>query len=249
VFVSYATREAWSPLERGGNFAVVHNGLDLHTFDARLNELDRDRARQRIGAENVDVVIVLVGTVTERKGQLDLMRAAALLPPHVAERCQIYIVGDRPSAYSDQLHREAAELPICWNNRLHILGETEAVPIYLRAADIFVCSSRIESYPRVILEAMAASLPIVTTPVFGIAEQVRAGENALLYQPGAEGELADALTRLINDPEHRRRMGERSRTILQELTNYEQMLEQYAALFYEACGTERPKRDAPCAAS
>jgi glycosyltransferase involved in cell wall biosynthesis len=249
VFVSNATKEAWLPLQRNGNFTVVHNGLDLHAFDARLNALARDEARQRIGVEHTDVVVVLVGTVTERKGQLDLVRAAALLAPDLAARCQIYIIGDRPSIYSDRLRREATELPPYWDNRLHILPETEAVPVYLRAADLAVCSSRIESYPRVILEAMAASLPIITTPVFGIVEQVRAGENALIYQPGAESELAGALTRLINDPELRRRLGERSRTVLQELTSYEQMLEQYAALFYEACGIEIPKQGAPCAAS
>jgi glycosyltransferase involved in cell wall biosynthesis len=249
VFVSDATRAAWSPLERSIAFAVIHNGLDLHAFDTRLNEFDRDQARQRIRAEHADVVIVLVGTVTERKGQLDLVRAAALLTPGLPERCKIYIIGDRPSAYSSELHRETAELRTCWKDRLHILPETEAVPVYLRAADIAVCSSRIESYPRVILEAMAAGLPIVTTPVFGIVEQVRAGENALIYQPGDESELAGALTRLINEPDTRSRMGERSRTILQELTSYDQMLEQYAALFYQACGRELPKRSMPCAAS
>ena len=249
VFVSNATRQAWAPIERNDNFTVVHNGLDLRAFDDRLSELDRGQARRRIAAQHADVVIVLVGTVTERKGQLDLVRAAALLPAELAKRCQIYMVGDRPSPYSDQLHREAAELPSCWGNRLHTVPETDAVPAYLRAADIAVCSSRIESYPRVILEEMAASLPIVTTPVFGIVEQVRAGENALIYQPEDVSELAGALTRLIKSPDLRDRMGERSRILLQQLTSYEQMLEQYAALFYEACGKQTPKRDTPCAGS
>ena len=94
------------------------------------------------------------------------------------------VVGDRSSAYSDQLHDAIGRLPNDSRRRMGVVPETSSVGIYYSAADIFVCSSRLESYPRVILEAMAAGLPIVTTPVFGITEQVKEGVNAFLYKPG-----------------------------------------------------------------
>jgi glycosyltransferase involved in cell wall biosynthesis len=55
---------------------------------------------------------------------------------------------------------------------------------------VFVCTSRIESFPRVVLEAMAYGLPVVSTRVFGIAEQVGENVNALLYDPGDASRLA-----------------------------------------------------------
>ena len=54
-----------------------------------------------------------------------------------------------------------------------MIPETGDTAVYWPAADVFCCTSRVESYPLVILEAMAAGLPIITTPVFGISEQVR----------------------------------------------------------------------------
>ena len=58
-----------------------------------------------------------------------------------------------------------------------ILPETAEPGRFYQAADVFVCTSRVESFPRVTLEAMAHGLPIVTTPVFGIREQVRPGTS------------------------------------------------------------------------
>ena len=63
-----------------------------------------------------------------------------------------------------------------------MIPETGDTAAYWQAADVFCCTSRVESYPLVILEAMAAGLPIVTTPVHGIAEQVRPGVNAPLLR-------------------------------------------------------------------
>ena len=73
---------------------------------------------------------------------------------------------------------------------------------------MFCCTSRIESYPLVIMEAMAAGLPIITTPVFGIAEQVQPSVNALIYQPGDVAALARHLASLAEDEALRRSMAE-----------------------------------------
>ncbi len=77
-----------------------------------------------------------------------------------------------------------------------VVPETGETSAYWQAADVFCCTSRVESYPLVILEAMAAGLPIITTPVFGIAEQVRPRVNALIYQPGDIPGLARHLSLL-----------------------------------------------------
>ena len=111
---------------------------------------------------------------------------------------------------------------------------------------MFVCSSRTESFPRVILEAMAACLPIVTTPVFGIREQVRENVNALFYSPGDTRALADAIRRLRDDPDLRSRMARNSPIVLGALDDYETMAATYGRIFLEAWLSGRPR---PCAES
>src|SRR4029077_11599239 len=120
----------------------------------------------------------------------DLANALALLSQDAARRMRCFMVGDRASSYSVELRRLADALPAALRARVSIVAETHEIARYYQAADIFVCTSRVESFPRVVLEAMAYGLPIVSTRVFGIAEQVGENVNGLLYEPGDTQRLA-----------------------------------------------------------
>jgi glycosyltransferase involved in cell wall biosynthesis len=114
------------------------------------------------------------------------------------------------------------------------MPETRQTTQYYRAADLFVCTSQLESYPRVILEAMAYGLPIVTTPVFGIREQVREGVNALFYEAGDSGALADRLRNVLQDEALRVRLASKSASVLALGTDFDEMVGSYADIFSEA---------------
>jgi glycosyltransferase involved in cell wall biosynthesis len=86
----------------------------------------------------------------------------------------------------------------------------------------------------VILEAMARGLPIVTTPVFGIAEQVRDQINALFYKPGDCDGLARRLSDLIQDDRRRAEMAAQSPWVLRSLPSHAWFVDQYEALFRAA---------------
>lgn len=77
----------------------------------------------------------------------------------------------------------------------------------LRDADIFVLPSFAEGVPVVLMEAMASELPVVTTRIAGVPELVRDGDSGLLVPPGDADALRAALTRLLDSPDLRRRMG------------------------------------------
>ncbi len=237
IFVAEATRRAWAPLQSGFNHTVVHDGLDLAQFELRLGGGTRAQARAQLGLADDDVAVLLIGTVCERKGQLDLVQAMRELPTAAAARLHVFIVGDRASPYSRELQREIADLPDALRQRLTVVAETGEVAAYYRAADIALCTSRIESYPRVLLEAMACSLPIVTTPVFGISEQVREGINGIFYEPGDTEALAAALAELVEDGARRRQFGSHSRAVLDSLTGFDEMLDRYGRIFEEARGS------------
>ena len=239
VFVANSTREAWRALDVSRNATTVANGLDETRFRSGLPS--RSESRRRLGLDDDAIVAVSVGTVCARKSQLDLVQGIAEMPREAALRLQAFVVGDRDGPYSDRLHGAVDDLDAERRERITIVPETHDVGPYYAAADLFVCTSRIESYPRVILEAMAAGLPIVTTAVYGIAEQVQRGVNALTFRPGDVQTLGRALSRLVVDADQRARMAKNSPLVLAALPGYPEMIASYSALFREAWLTGRPR--------
>lgn len=246
VFVSNASRESCAVLNAHNNFITIHNGLDREKFMATLRNWPRELARTQLGLEKNELMILIVGTVCDRKGQIDLIEAIGHLNELAAQKIRCFIVGDRPSDYSKRLKAAHQALPASKRSTIDIIPETSNVALYYSAADVFVCTSRIESFPRVILEAMAAGLPIVTTPVYGIVEQVQENINALFYQPGDALGLAERLANLLDHPRLRHRLAESSRHVLDTLNDYEMMVSAYAEVFREAWLSGRARR---CAAS
>jgi glycosyltransferase involved in cell wall biosynthesis len=234
VFVAHATRRAWEALNSRHNFAVIHNGLDLKRARKGSSSCDRQMARADLGIGKSELAVVLLGTVCERKGQKDLVHAFCLLREDLRLRLRLFIVGDRQSEYSAQLHAEANALQPSLAPRIRIMPETDDPYFYLGLADIAVCCSRAESYPRVTLEAMAFGLPIISTPVFGIAEQLRENVNALYYQPDDAAQLAAHLARLATDDALRARLASNAFPVLESLPNFEDMLDGYTRAFQEA---------------
>jgi glycosyltransferase involved in cell wall biosynthesis len=86
----------------------------------------------------------------------------------------------------------------------------------LRRTRVYVQPSYQEGMPNSVLEAMAAGLPIVATRVSGNVDLVHDGENGFLVPPGDKDALAQAIRRLLEDPELASRMGERSRQLAAE---------------------------------
>jgi GT2 family glycosyltransferase len=234
VFVAHATAAGSAEIDTRSNFAVVHNGIDRRRLVAAASDVDRAAARASLGIGPDDIAFLLVGTVCERKGQHDLARALAHVPRNVALRVRALFVGDRAGPYSRALADLIAALPEDRRRRATIVPETGAVAPYFVAADVFVCTSRVESYPRVILEAMAHGLPIVTTPVFGVREQVREDVNGIFYEPGDVAGLAAAIARIAGDDALRARLAAAAVPVLDSLTDFDGMVEQYGRIFVEA---------------
>ena len=234
IFVSNASRAVFEPLDSRHNFQVIHDGLDLDKWHARMGGWNRASSREKLSVGTEEIAVVLLGTVCERKGQHDLVMALAQLAPELANRLQCFIVGDRPGEYSRRMAGLLHQLPAAVSRRVHVVPETRDVACFYRAADVFVCTSRVESYPRVTLEAMACGLPIISTPVFGLSEQLVDQTNALLYLPGDAAALAAALARLAGDRALREGMGAQSRVVLAGLKSFEEMAEDYGVQFMEA---------------
>ena len=240
VFSAQSSLRVWDALNTSGNFELIRFAHDVPRLLGEMGRIDRSRARRELHLEEGDLCVLLMGTVCERKGQKDLLDAFAALPSTVAGRMKCLVVGARKTlAYSRKLEELARRLPEDRRERFVVVPETGETSAYWQAADVFCCTSRVESYPLVTMEAMAAGLPIVTTPVFGIAEQVRPSVNALIYQPGDIATLARHLASMANDETMRRSMAEGSRRVLESLPDDAPMNELYRRTIRAAAESAR----------
>jgi GT2 family glycosyltransferase/glycosyltransferase involved in cell wall biosynthesis len=233
IFVAEGTRERWSVLDTKRTFDVIPNGIDVDRFRHRNDPVFREESRRTLGINSEDVMILCMGTVAPRKGQHELLLALEKIPQEIRQRAKVVIVGARESEYSSYMKKLATSLNVI-DGAVQIVSETLDTDKYWAAADIFAFTSRLESYPRVILEAMAHGLPIVTTPTFGISEQVREGFNAFFYDPGDVDALAARIAILCTDAKKRWQMAEAGRSMLGSLIDYAEMSSRYKETFFGA---------------
>ncbi len=229
VFVSEHTRRLWAASHALDHAATIPNGIDLARLGAAWGE-GRDALRARLGLAPGEVAILSVGSVSARKAQGDIVAALASLPPDLAARTRLLLVGAKPSAYLESLRAQVAALPGDLASRVRIEPETPDVGAWYRAADLFVLASRNESYPRVVVEALSFGLPVVSSAVFGTREQVVDGVSGLLFEPGDVPALARHLARLLGDEGLRRAMSEAAEARAWELVTYWEMVHRYDVL-------------------
>lgn len=234
VFTAHATRKVWETFDTRQSFKVIHNGVNLNRFPLRGDVAERVRSREAFALNMDSVAILCVGTLCDRKNQLDLIDAVTLLPEAIARHVQILLVGDGRGNYADTLKKKCKSLAANFRGRIRIFPPTESISSFYAAADLLVLSSKVESFPRVVLEAMAFGLPIITTPVFGVLEQVVEGENALFYRPGDSPMLARHIEYVVSDVEGRFKMAEHSRQRISQMTTFDEMVAAYAAVSREA---------------
>lgn len=234
VFGSKATMDIFAPLQRRHNFVHLYNAIDASRAQGWREQMARDAARETIGVRPDELVLLNVGTLCERKGQLDLPRAFELLPPPLQRRTRCFLVGDVPNPYSQRVSDLIRSWPAELRSRFSMIPELDDVGPYFRAADAFVCCSRIECFPRVNIEAMHMDLPIITTPVYGIPEQVFDGVNGLYFEPDKPAQLASAISRLAEDPQLRTQLADNAAEVAKILPTGDEVADAYARMLQEA---------------
>lgn len=152
--------------------------------------------------------VLYLGRLVPEKGQRVLLEAVATCR---AAGLDVRLVCAGGGAEQARLERAVVDLGL--QGAVELPGPVgyDEVPALYRAADAFCLPSFAEGLPIVLMEAMAAGLPVVTTQIAGVPELVRDGANGLLVPPGRADLLAEALARLAGDPALRRTLGERGR--------------------------------------
>ncbi len=176
--------------------SVIVNGVDPVPF-RRPVDLPALRACLGIG-ERRQPIVGWCGRLSPEKGLTYLVQAATLLRRDFPDFLTV-LVGD--GALYDALQEEARSRGV--ESHFLFAGARSDVHDVIRVFDVFALPSLREGLPLVLLEAMAASIPIVATSVGGVPEIVRDGITGLLVPPGDPVALADALRRVMSQTELR----------------------------------------------
>ena len=158
------------------------------------------------------IVILTVGRLHPRKGQLLTLQALQMLAPAVRARLEYWVVGGQSKGnYEAHLRTAAAEKPDLTVRFFGNIPDEELSDLYDRA-DIFAMTSvnlehSVEGFGLVYLEAAAHGLPVVAHDVGGVSEAVMEGVTGLLVPPHRPAQLAAAFEKLIHDAPLRRQLG------------------------------------------
>lgn len=206
---------------------TVPYGVDAEAFSASPDP----SLRARFGLAEGELMVLAVGRLVEKKGFATLVRAAASLAG-----ARVVVAGD--GDLREPLERQARELgaPVTMAGGL---GRDE-VARALATADVVAVPSvvdragNVDGLPNALLEALAAGRAVVASDVAGIPEVVRHGDNGLLVPPGDAPALAGALTRLVNEGDLRRRLGEAARRDARERLTWARVAEQLEECYAQA---------------
>jgi len=185
---------------REDQIVTVHNGIDAVAAPGAGAEV-----RRELGLAPDDLVVAMISALRPEKGHdiaLDVIRSLRDRYPSL----RLLIVGR--GALSDQIAAQAADL----GDRVVMAGMRHDVMPVFDAADVCLQPSRTDAFPTTLIEAMAASVPVLATAVDGIPEIITAGETGVLVAaPPRAQSFADALSGLLDDPDERRRLARAGR--------------------------------------
>lgn len=175
------------------SISVQHNAIRR---EQSVSAADAESLRESLGIGARESVVLSVGRLSREKAHIDLLAAFNELTESKPEvSAKLIIVGDGP----ERAGLVAAAKSLDCKERVIFTGQVSDVRTFYAAADVFVLPSHTEGSPHVLLEAMAANLPIVATAVGGVPEMLEDNESALLVPPNHPSSMAGAIARLLTD--------------------------------------------------
>jgi glycosyltransferase involved in cell wall biosynthesis len=212
---------------------VIYNALDLSAYEA----LDVQAARLAFGLADNDLVVGMMGRIEPWKGQRDLLAAISSLAAQFPTlRC---LIAGAPELDGQWYQNELVALvdSLHLGKVVQFVGYQGDAPRFMAALDVLAHASvQPEPFGRVLIEGMAAGLPLVATDAGGVPEIVVDGETGLLVPPGQPDALAAALARLLSHRAEATAMGQQGQQRARSLFAIESHVAAIEGVYHSVLG-------------
>ncbi len=206
---------------------TLYNGVEISRFK-NIEESVQRQLKQSLKLPSNSQIIVTVAVLREPKGIQYMLNA---LPALLDKNPNIHylIVGD--GAYGASLRELAADLAI--QEHVTFAGHRADIPALLSISDIFVLPTLGDALPTVLIEALAAEIPIVASNVGGVPEIVENEVNGLLVPPGDSSELTQACLQFLQNRELASQIVQVGNAIVQQRFNISVQIEKLSHIYEE----------------
>ena len=211
-----------------GPATLIHNGAEMNKFKVQSSEF-------KVTNQNSKVIIT-VSRLVPKNGVDILIRAIAEVKKKIPDvRCQIIGDGAERDNYRSLVNEYGLERHITF------LGEIshDELPRYLHNADIFVRPSRSEGMGNAFVEALAAGLSIIGTPVGGIPDIIEDGKTGLLARVDDPQDLAEKIISIFNNPSYGQTLSRTGLEKIEKKFSWDNIAGEYRAIFHQALGAKR----------
>ncbi|MBI2121761.1 MAG: glycosyltransferase family 4 protein [Candidatus Sungbacteria bacterium] len=198
---------------------VIHNGVDVKNFQSPISNFQKNLKQK---------IIITTSRLVYKNGIDTLIKAVAEVKKEIPD-IQCHIIGDGPERTSYQL--------LVTSNRLEtnvkFFGSVphDEISKYLHGADVFVRPSRSEGMGNSFVEALAAGLPIIGTPVGGITDIIEDGKTGFFAKPDDADDLAQKIIYVLRHPEDAKQTIEGGRKMVEESFSWDKIAASYGEIF------------------
>ncbi len=212
-------------------FTTVYSGFDVEPF--LHPSTSRSQMRAKLGLNENDVVIGKIGRLFPLKGHEQVIAAAKLIVPS-NRNVKFLIVGD--GILRQQYEKNVADAGLQDNFLWTGMVPPDEIPSLMTAMDIVLHASQWEGLARVLPQGLIAGKPVVSFAIDGAPEVVLDGETGFLAPLNDTQALAAALTKLINDPQLRAKLGNRGRELFTDRFRHQTMSRQIRQVYEKVLG-------------
>lgn len=224
---------------------VIHRAFDSNKF---RNSPDRLAARNKLGLEEKDEVLLFLGNLTQQKRPdrfMDIVSKLIKTRPNL----KALIVGDGPqredlenqiSSTNQKLNSEKSNV-LNLDTRVFFFGYQHDVAPYLAASDLLILTSSTEGLPGVVLEAAHFQIPAVASDVGGIRECINENETGCLVPESSVEGFCEKINFLLDNPERRKEMGKKAQNFISKNFKMDQITTKYLDFFSFLLQSNPPK--------
>jgi len=210
----------------------IYIGIDINKFSS-INTDELALLKKELGLNKSQPIIGFVGNLSKQKGLMYLIEAMNVLRPRYPDLCCL-IIGDGPEG--DNLKRKITEYNLSGNFKF--LGQRYDTPNLLHLMTIFVLPSLWEGLPQVVIEAMAASCPVIATDVDGTPEIITHEHDGWLIPPANAEELRTAIETLLDNEALRKKMAANGYLTVKDKFSVNTMVSNYDTLYQSYCNRQ-----------